>query len=83
MAKYTIQLENLDSGYADGHLDIHDISLPDGFLDAGIILPSMSTRSWNSFARWIDPFESPNILNLEQLVQLYQMSNPPIEWKPS
>lgn len=64
--------------YCSGRIDCRGGDL--GPYGDEIGLPPMLTEDWNSFSEWLDTLETDTMLNLSELVDLYEKTHPKITW---
>jgi len=43
-------------------------------------LPPMPNEDWVRFSQWLDDVETDTMLSLNELVEIYEMTNPKIKW---
>lgn len=43
-------------------------------------VPPMRAEDWNAFSDWLDNIETDDVWTLEQLVELFEKTNPKIRW---
>jgi hypothetical protein len=63
--------------YSCGRIDILGTDDPHG---DEIGVPPMQSEDWCRFGLWLDTFETDAAWSLDQLVELYERSNPKIRW---
>ena len=65
-------------GWATGRIDCRG----DGLDRYGeeISVPPMKQEDWYRLSEWMWEFSSKELLTLEQIVQIYQQTNPTITW---
>lgn len=65
-------------GWATGRIDCRG----DGLDPYGeeISVPPMKQEDWYRLSEWMWEFSSKELLTLEQIVQIYQQTNPTITW---
>jgi hypothetical protein len=85
-------VDNPNVGYKAGdqyEIDVITVPYSTGRIDVGgtgdpygpeIGVPPMLTEDWNRFSTWLDTFETDDVWTLDQLVELYERTNPPITW---
>ena len=65
-------------GWATGRIDCRGEGLdPYG---EEISVPPMKQEDWYRLSEWMWEFSSKELLTLEQIVQIYQQTNPTITW---
>jgi len=70
-------LETITDNYSCGRIDVTGTSDPYG---EEIGVPPMLSLDWCRFGRWLDTLETDSVWTLDQLVELYERSNPKITW---
>ena len=73
--RYTIEL--VTDNYSCGRLDVVGSDDPYG---EEIGVPPMLSLDWCRFGRWLETFETDDVWTLDQLVELYERTNPKITW---
>lgn len=63
--------------YSCGRIDVMGTGDPYG---EEIGVPPMTSEDWYRFDLWLDTLETDDVWTLEQLVELYERSNPKITW---
>ena len=74
-----VEIEEITEPYSCGRLDFWNPHNDSMFSDE-LSVPPMRNEDWSSFGDWLDTFRSDDVLNLEQLVELYEQTNPKIRW---
>jgi hypothetical protein len=74
--RYT--LETITNNYSCGRIDVMGSDDPRGDDEIGV--PPMFSLDWCRFGRWLDTFETDSVWTLDQLVELYERTNPKITW---
>ena len=64
--------------YAAGRIDCNGEGL--GPFGDEIGLAPMLAEDWGRFSRWLDTFETDDVWNLKDIVELYERENPKITW---
>jgi hypothetical protein len=72
-----IEVEEITTQYSTGRIDIRGTGDPYG---EEIGVPPMTSEDWYRFGLWLDTFETDAVWTLEQLVELYERTNPKITW---
>lgn len=75
----TFEVEEPTQYYSCGRLDFWNPHNDSMFSDE-LGVPPMRNEDWSSFGDWLDTFEADDVLNLNQLVELYEQTNPKIQW---
>ena len=70
-------LETITDNYSCGRIDVMGTDDPRG---DEIGVPPMLSLDWCRFGRWLETFETDDVWTLDQLVELYERSNPKITW---
>lgn len=74
-------IEKNGNHWRGGRIDVHD-EHADYFdhstREFGV--PLMHAEDWSMFSEWLWDFESDEVLNLDQLVGLYECEHPKIRW---
>jgi len=73
--RYTI--ETITHNYSCGRIDVMGTDSPYG---DEIGVPPMLSLDWARFTRWLDTLETDDMWTLDQLVELYERTNPKITW---
>jgi hypothetical protein len=74
-----VEIEEITEPYSCGRLDFWNPHNDSMFSDE-LSVPPMRNEDWSSFGDWLDTFETDDVLNLDQLVELYEQTNPKIRW---
>lgn len=74
-----IELEEITESYSCGRLDFWNPTVDSMFPDE-MGVPPMRSEDWHSFGEWLDTFETDAVLDLNQLVALYEQANAKIRW---
>ena len=74
-----VEIEEITEPYSCGRLDFWNPHNDSMFSDE-MGVPPMRNEDWISFGDWLDTFRSDDVLNLDQLVELYEQTNPKIRW---
>ena len=80
MPRYAITIRNLNQHSIAGNIDVFGNTEETAYLPGHIPIPSMTKQSWKMFARWLSELDTENILTISQLINLYEQTNPPIDW---
>ena len=70
-------LEVITQQYSCGRLDVMGTGDPYG---EEIGVPAMTSKDWARFGNWLETFETDAVWTLDQLVELYERTNPKITW---
>jgi hypothetical protein len=71
------ELELIVHNYSCGRIDVSGTDDPHG---NEIGVPPMLSEDWCRFGSWLDTFETDSVWTLDQLVELYERTNPKITW---
>jgi hypothetical protein len=71
------EVEEITQQYSCGRIDVMGTGDPYG---EEIGVPPMTSEDWYRFGLWLDTFETDAVWTLEQLVELYERTNPKITW---
>ena len=71
----TIEVEEPTERYSCGRIDIRGREY-----DSEMGVPPMRAEHWNRFGDWLMTFETDGVWTLKQLVEVYERTNPKIEW---
>lgn len=74
-----MELEEITESYSCGRLDFWNPYNDSGFSDE-MGVPPMRSEDWHCFSDWLDTFETDDVLDLNQLVALYEQTNAKIQW---
>ena len=74
-----IELEEITESYSCGRLDFWNPTIDSMFPDE-MGVPPMRSEDWHSFGAWLDTFSSDDVLNLQQLAELYERTHAKIRW---
>jgi len=70
--------ETITTHYSCGRIDVHGIS-GEHYCDE-IDLPAMLSTDWRLFSTWLDTVETASVWSLANLLEAYELKNPPITW---
>ena len=73
-----VQTTDITQRWSGGRIDVRGEGL-DPYGDE-IGLPVMRDDCWRLFSDWLDTFETDDAWTLDQLVEMYERSNPKIIW---
>ena len=71
------EIEEITQQYSCGRIDVMGTGDPYG---EEIGVPPMTSEDWYRFGNWLETFETDDVWTLEQLVELYERTNPKIIW---
>jgi len=74
-----IEFEEITESYSCGRLDFWNPHNDSMFSDE-MGVPPMRSEDWHSFGAWLDTFRSDDVLDLDQLVALYEQTHAKIRW---
>lgn len=74
-----IELEEITESYSCGRLDFWNPNVDSKYPDE-MGVPPMRSEDWHCFSDWLDTFETDDVLDLNQLVALYEQTNAKIRW---
>jgi hypothetical protein len=74
----TYELEEVTQGWHGGRIDIRGEGL--GPYGDEMSLPIMRGDCYSQFSDWLDTFETDDVWTLDQLVEMYERTNPKIIW---
>lgn len=74
-----VECEEITERYAGGRIDFwnpHEDSMyPDEYG-----LPVMRAEDWGSFTEWLNTYETDGVVELKDLIWMYERANPKIRW---
>ena len=73
----SIEFEEITECYSAGRIDIYGTGER---YSPEIGLEPMRSEDWNDFSIWLETFETDDIWTLDQLVEMYEKTNPKIRW---
>lgn len=60
-----------------GHINTIDANNP---TNTGISIPPLKTEDWNILSNWLSTYQTDSVWTLNQLVEMYEKTNPKIIW---
>lgn len=75
-----IHREEITEYWSGGRIDITISNFNDYPYRTEIALPIMKGTDYNRFSDWLKIFETDDIWTLDQLVEMYERTNPKITW---
>ena len=73
-----VEYSEIIQEYSCGRIDCRGDGL--GPFGDEIGVDPMTSESWNRFGNWLNTFETDAMWTLEELVEMYERTNPKIEW---
>jgi hypothetical protein len=73
----SFKFDRITEEYSAGRIDVRGTGDPYG---QEIGLDPMRTEDWNTFSKWLHTFETDDVWNLKDLIELYERNNPKIRW---
>ena len=74
----SFEYDEVTQGYSCGRIDCNGDDLGPYGDELGV--DPMKNESWARFGNWLDTVETDYMWTLDQLVELYERTNPKIEW---
>lgn len=74
----TFEYDEILQEYSCGRIDCRGDGL--GPFGDEIGVDPMTTQSWARFSKWLNDIETHDMWTMKQLVDLYEQTNPKIEW---
>ena len=74
----TFEYDDIIQEYSCGRIDCHGDGL--GPFGNEIGVDPMTSQSWARFSNWLDTVETDELWTMDQIVELYEQTNPKIEW---
>ncbi len=75
------EYEDVVEHYSAGRIDVYGLDEKEYYGGmTELALPPMRTEDWNIFSDWLDTVETDDVWTLEQLVMIYERTNPKIRW---
>ena len=74
----TFEYDEILQEYSCGRIDCRGDGL--GPFGDEIGVDPMTTQSWARFSKWLSDIETHDMWTMKQLVDLYEQTNPKIEW---
>ena len=72
-----IEVDHITERWAGGRIDVYGTGEP---YPQEISVPIMREKDWAELGKWLTDFETEQVLTLEELVSLYEKTNPKIQW---
>ena len=73
----SFEFDRITEEYSAGRIDIYGTGDPYG---QEIGLDPMRTEDWNTFSEWLHTYETDDVWELKDLVEMYERTNPKIRW---
>lgn len=73
----TFEYDEIVKSYSAGRIDVSGTGDPYGY---EIGLNPMWSEDWNRFSNWLHTFETDDVWELKDLVEMYERTNPKIRW---
>lgn len=73
----TFEIDQITESYSAGRIDVSGTGDKYGY---EIGLDPMQSEDWNRFSEWLRTFETDDVWSLEDLVEMYERTNPKIRW---
>lgn len=73
----SFEYDEITESYSAGRIDIYGTGDKYG---CEIGLDPMRTEDWNTFSEWLHTFETDDVWELKDLVEMYERTNPKIRW---
>lgn len=74
----TFEYDEIIQEYACGRIDCRGEDLGPYGDELGV--DPMTAQSWARFSNWLDTVETDDLWTMDQLVEMYERTNPKIEW---
>ena len=74
----SFEYDEVIQGYSCGRIDCRGDGL--GHFGAEIGVDPMKDESWARFGNWLNTVETDDMWTMDQLVEMYERTNPKIEW---
>lgn len=74
-----IEYDEITEHYAGGRIDFHNPHDDSIYCDE-YGLPIMRGEDWNTFSKWLDTYETDDVVELRDLIWLYEKDNRKIRW---
>ena len=72
------EYDEITQEYACGRIDCRGTGL--GPYGAELGVSPMKAQDWARFGSWLNTFETDDLWTMDQIVELYEQTNPKIEW---
>jgi hypothetical protein len=73
----SFEYDEITEHYSAGRIDIYGTGEP---YKPEIGLDPMRSEDWNTFSEWLHTFETDDVWELKDLVEMYERTNPKIRW---
>ena len=73
----SFEYDEITESYSAGRIDIYGTGDKYG---REMCLPTMHSEDWVSFGNWLSTFETDDVWELRDLVEMYERKNPKIRW---
>ena len=73
----SFEYDEITESYSAGRIDIYGTGDKYG---REIGLDPMRSEDWSTFSEWLDTFETDDVWELKDLVEMYERKNPKIRW---
>ena len=73
----SFEYDEITESYSAGRIDIYGTGDKYG---REMFLPTMRSEDWNRFSQWLSTFETDDVWELKDLVEMYERKNPKIRW---
>ena len=73
------EVDEIIESYSGGRLDFWN-PYSDSMFSDEIGVPPMRSEDWESLSRWLDTFETDQVLTLKEIVVEYEKTHPEIRW---
>ncbi len=74
----SFEYDEVIQGYSCGRIDCRGDDL--GPFGSELGVDPMKDESWARFGNWLDTVETDDLWTMDQLVEMYERTNPKIEW---
>ena len=74
----SFEYDEITQGYSCGRIDCRGDDL--GAFGDELGVEPMKDESWARFGAWLDTVETDDLWTMDQLVEMYERTNPKIEW---
>lgn len=75
-----VHREEITEYWSGGRIDIRISDFDEYPYHTEIALPVMKGTDYNRFSDWLKTFETDDVWTLDQLVEMYERTNPKITW---
>ena len=73
----SFEYDEITESYSAGRIDVYGTGDKYGY---ELYLPTMHSDDWNRFSNWLHTFETDDVWELKDLVDMYERVNPKIRW---